>query len=93
MKFRPISNKEKWNFDKYWKGKKKGYIVRINQQQSKGSNYYNKFWFVVNKDDIDFRFNSLWKGMYYETLEECCSKAEEYIDKIIKEHKSSLTNK
>lgn len=83
MKFKKVKNSNQWDFDKNWKGKKKGYTIGINLPQSKLSISYNKYWFSIRKEDIDFSFNSLWKNMNYETLEECCEAAEKYLDEEI----------
>ena len=63
------------------KGRKKGYRVEI--VYSVAHNYY---YFLIDRKDTDYLFNSLWHYAGFKTEEECIAVCEEYIDYNLAEH-------
>lgn len=71
-------------YDKYSRsysrtGRKKGYKVEI--AYSDAHKYY---YFLIEKKDTDYIFNSLWHYDGFKTEEECIAICEEYIDNNLK---------
>jgi hypothetical protein len=89
MKFRYVSKFDNWHHDQYYMGRKKGAIVKIYQKEG------NRYYFLINREKDDFRFNSSWgqhpdqdqqerlaslPDMRFETLEDALGVIAQWVD-------------
>jgi hypothetical protein len=77
---------EAYSFDKTWKAKKGGFVARVEYGGNKLGSYYGKYYFFIQGKG-DYRFNSLWKTLYYDDFDSCAKAAEEWIDNLIAKKK------
>ena len=72
-----LSNKKYSKYSRGYSrtGRKKGYRVEIVY-----SAVHNCYYFLIDRKDTDYRFNSLWQYEGFKTEEECVEICEEYID-------------
>ena len=72
---------EHWNYGEVLIGRKKKYEVRI--EHAAHPMQKSPYWyFALSKEE--FRYNSLWDNLKFETQEECVSAAEEKIEELEK---------
>ena len=74
----------KWDNKKTFVGKKKKYNVKISYDSSDFTGNKDYWYFLINKEDIDYSYNSLWDNLHYKTQEECVEAAENKVDELVK---------
>mgnify|MGYP007135353328 CR=1 FL=1 len=83
MKLKNVSRK--WDYLKTWEGRYKKFKVQIGEGTNKlfGStcDYY---YFVVNREEDDISYNSLWTDNKYNTLKEAEEAAIKWIDEKLR---------
>lgn len=67
---------------KTFKGKKKGFEVTISFSNNKIGNDEPHWYFFISKKENDYRYNSLWNELKFETQEECVAACELKIESI-----------
>lgn len=77
------------SFDSHrmFKGKYKKCDVTIYYSASSIKKEVPYWYYTLNKEDEDYRYNSLWENMRYSTQEECVAACESKIDEYIKQQK------
>ena len=61
----------------------KKYNVKISYVPSNFTGKTDYWYFLINKEDINYSYNSLWDNLYYKTQEECVDAVEKKIDSLI----------
>lgn len=75
-----------WDYGKTLEGRKKGYKVIIHYSNHPLKKEPPYWYFVLGKDD--YRYNSLWYGLKYESQEQCVEAAENKVDELTRGRKS-----
>lgn len=82
MKLR--EKREQWESGKRYVGKKNSYKVTVSYAPSDFTGKKDYWYFNLNKDDINYRYNSLWDGLHYKTQDECVEAVEKKIAELVK---------
>jgi len=69
---------------KTFTGKKKHFKVTISYAPVDFMNTKSYWYFLLDKDDDSYTYNSLWYNLKYDTQEECVNAAENKIEEILK---------
>ena len=64
-------------------GKKKKYNVKISYVPSDFTGKKDYWYFLIDKEDINYSYNSLWDNLHYKTQEECVETVEKKIDELV----------
>lgn len=74
MRLKDITGR--WDNNKFYKGKYKGFDCCINYSSNDNIWYYC----ISSNDERDIRYNSLWNGIKFKTQKECVNACQEFID-------------
>lgn len=75
---------EPWRKGKIFVGRKNKCDVTVSYAPTDFTDKKDYWYFMINKKDIDYIYNSLWDNLHYDTYEECVNAAEKKIEEYIK---------
>lgn len=75
---------ERWQNGKTYVGKKNKCDVTVSYVSTDFTEKKDYWYYMIDKKDIDYSYNSLWDNLHYETQEECVDAAEKKIDELVK---------
>lgn len=73
----------RWDSGKTFVGKKKKYNVTVSYTPTDFTGKKDYWYFLIDKKDVNYAYNSLWDNLHYETQEECVVAVEKKIDELV----------
>lgn len=75
---------DRWQNGKTFIGKKNKYSVTVSYVPTDFIGKKDYWYFLIDKKDIDYAYNSLWDKLKYTSMEECIEACERKIEELIK---------